>query len=991
MMNSNPWIFTEQEDHESSLAKRESLFSLGNGFLGFRGFYEEREPVYHPGVFINGFYEIEAIPYGEKAYGFAEFNQTMIDIPDARFVRIYIDDEPVSITKGTIHAHTRVLDMQEGTIRRFLDWESPTGLRVRIRWEFLVSYQYQSFGALRVSAEPVVGRQIKIVSSIAQPSLRTVDANDPRVRASTGTASFVQSPFRQADDIALPAAGRFSTQKSGKLLFCGAVHPEISGEQSAVNTSLENTVPSIVCTSQKGKKLTVTKIVVYASGDTANEEQTEKDFTALLRKASSLTFQGLKQKQKQTLDKLWESSFISIPSDPYLEKAIRFNMFQLFQSAGKDGKTSLAAKGLTGGGYEGHYFWDTEIYGLPFFTFTQPKTARALLAYRISLIPRARERAEQLNQKGILFPWRTINGLEASAYFPAGTAQYHINADIVYSLMLYLQVTGDRSIMEEGGAELLFETARFWYDLGFFSDRRNGAFCIHEVTGPDDYTSLVNNNIYTNLMAQYNLDQAERFHQSARKENPEFITAMDEQLGLTAEEVSGWRTAAEKMLLPFDKRSGIHPQDDAFLDRERWDFAACPKDKYPLLLHFHPLVIYRFQVIKQADVVLAHVLQPDAFPWYEKVRDYRYYEDLTTGDSSLSACMQGIMAVESGELDKGLSYMRKTALMDLDDYHGNAKDGLHTAAMAGSWLSLVYGFAGLRCSGGLLKFSPNVHKSLPEYTFRICCQTARIEVSVTKETTTYRHLHGGSAALLHYGQTVTLSPDGDDVAVPTIPAFAGAVFDLDGVITSTDQQHYQAWKRLADELSMDFDEEKNQQLRGVSRIGSLEIIGRYNQRTFTDEQLQEYTDRKNRYYRDSLQELTADALLPGFTELCSQLRSRGIKIGVASASRNAPFILEKLGITSMIDAVAPVEEVVAGKPDPEVFVRCADLLQVPRQACAGFEDAVVGVEAVHRAGMKCVGVGEIVRDLHCDRHITDLSEIDYKSLEDLWKQSSVKE
>jgi alpha,alpha-trehalose phosphorylase len=974
MRDEQSWTITFENPSGEALGRQESLLSLGNGYLGFRGFYPEGEPVFHAGVFINGFYDTAPIIYGEKAYGYPEYSQSMIDLPDARFLQLRIDGEIVSLNRGRVISHVFRLSMKEGMVTRELEWESSTGKRVRISWEFLVSHELQHAASMRVNVEALSSAEIELVSRIAPSAPRSYDAADPRVRASEHRRDL--SCFEtDADHM---CAGRFATESSGLLLYCGAVHTEVSGAQDIYSTEGETGCTTVVVPAEPGKSLSLTKHMIYHHCSQSQQHEAAEDFQKMMRHMDTVSFEQLRMQNTKVLDDLWHTSSVEIQSDRHLELALRFNMFQLFQSAGRDGRTSLAAKGLTGSGYEGHYFWDTEIYGMPFFTFTRPEIARALLSYRISLLPKARKRAQTLSGKGILFPWRTINGDEASAYFPAGTAQYHINADIVYALMLYVNVTGDESIMDAGGAEILIESARFYYDLGFFNPRRNGAFCIHEVTGPDEYSALVNNNYYTNIMAAYNL------HQAAEYSRTHAGSPLLEKLAVTDEEASGWARAAALMYVPYDSQLGIHAQDDQFLDREKWDFENCPKKNYPLLLHFHPLVIYRHQVIKQADVVLAHLLRPDAARWYEKRRDYLYYEQLTTGDSSLSACIQGIIALEIGELDRGIEYLRKTALMDIDDYQGNVRDGLHTAAMGGSWLALVYGAAGLRVTDDTFRFAPITHKRLSSYRFRLTIRKSIIEVSIHDTQAAYRLMSGTAVHLYHYGRLVELSRETPEVELSLYPEFSAAIFDLDGVITSTDHQHYLAWKQLSDELSMDFDEELNRQLRGVSRRESLEIIAGHNNRTFSPEQIQEYTDRKNGYYRKLLESLEPDAVLPGFVELCSQLREHNIKIGVASASRNASFILGKLGIRDFIDALVPAAEVAVGKPDPEVFVRCADLLGVERRGCIGFEDALVGVEAIQAAGMKCVAVGEVVKDTQSDMHVNGLAGLSFEKLRALF-------
>ncbi len=328
-----------------------------------------------------------------------------------------------------------------------------------------------------------------------------------------------------------------------------------------------------------------------------------------------------------------------------------------------------------------------------------------------------------MNQRGgALYPWRTINGLEASAYFPAGTAQYHINADIAYAIFQYLEVTGDDTILEEGAAEVLVETARLFLDLGFFNPEKGGKFCINEVTGPDEYSALSDNNCYTNVMVQHHFEGGVvQLASRLQNENPELWNRLVGKISITDEELRLFNRASQQMYVPYDrKRGGIHIQDDYFLNKEPWDTQKRGEIRHPMLLHYHPLVIYRHQVIKQADTVLGMLLQHHRFPWYQRKRNFAFYEPLTTGgDSSLSACIQGIVAYDCGFLDLGSSYIRQTALMDIDDLHHNTKDGLHTAAMAGSWMAMVYGLGGFRMRDRVPSFRPQLPEELQRLRFHL--------------------------------------------------------------------------------------------------------------------------------------------------------------------------------------------------------------------------------------------------------------------------------
>jgi alpha,alpha-trehalose phosphorylase len=478
-------------------------------------------------------------------------------------------------------------------------------------------------------------------------------------------------------------------------------------------------------------------------------------------------FHQLLTSQEQYMEEFWRRSDVRIKdisehrakrSTVEIQQAIRFNLFHILQASARAEQAGVPAKGLTGQAYEGHYFWDTEIYLLPFLTYTSPRIARNLLAFRYNMLPQARARARELGQRGAMYPWRTISGEEASAYYAAGTAQYHINADIMYALRKYVQATGDEAFLRTYGAEMLVETARLWLDLGFYSDAKGGRFCINGVTGPDEYAAVVNNNAYTNLMARENLRYAAEVVESLRTAEADAYDALVQKTALEASEVNAWSRAAESMYVPTDESLKIILQDDNFLDREPWDFRNTPRDHYPLLLFYHPLNIYRTQVIKQADVILAMFLLGDAFSSEVKKHNFDFYDPLTTGDSSLSSCVEAIIAAQIGDLDKAIQYGMAALLMDLADVGGNVKDGCHIASMGGTWMMLTYGFAGMRDDDGTLSFWP---RRAPEENavlrFPITYRGQLLEVEIGLDKVEYALREGGRLVIRHEKEEIELT------------------------------------------------------------------------------------------------------------------------------------------------------------------------------------------------------------------------------------------
>jgi alpha,alpha-trehalose phosphorylase len=424
---------------------------------------------------------------------------------------------------------------------------------------------------------------------------------------------------------------------------------------------------------------------------------------------------------------------------------------------------AIPAKGLTGHGYDGHTFWDTEIFLLPVLTHCAPELAREALRWRASTLPKARARARRLGLRGAAFPWRTIDGEECSGYLPAGTAAFHVNADIAYAVVRYLDATGDQRFEREAGAPLLVETARLWASLGYHDPRRGGRFSIDGVTGPDEYSPLVDNNLYTNLMAQANL-------RAAANVVERLGTA---ELGVGPGEVAAWRRAAEAMTIPYDPELGVHLQDADFARHAPFDFAGTPPERYPLFLHVPYFELYRRQVVKQPDLVLAMALCGDAFTAEHKRRNFAYYEALTVRDSSLSAGTQAALAAEIGDTQLAYDYLAEVALLDHHDLERNTADGLHLAALAGGWLAVIAGLAGARQRDGELSFAPRLPRSLDRIAFPFAFKGRRLRVEITRERATYELQAGAALQIRHWNTPLTLTPDAPAQAAipppPTLP------------------------------------------------------------------------------------------------------------------------------------------------------------------------------------------------------------------------------
>lgn len=753
------WRITETSFDTASHFLDETLFALGNGYIGLRGTHEEGyggpAGTSLDGTYLNGFYESEAIHYPETAYGLARQNQFMLNVPNGKRIELYLEDECFDLLQGTVEHYERTLDFRTGLLTRVVEWRSPLGRRVAITSRRMVCFHHKHLFAIRYEVTPLnFSGGIRLISALDGAVKNLEAGDDPRVGSAVSGPVLQLQALEQCNDFSalvhrtgnsgftLVSAIDSALSHDGQM-HCETMHEAQRAERHYVLQAVE------------GQTICLTKFGTYFSSRDYPEAELMTRSKDMLALAKGAGFDALAKVQQQYLAEFWQQADVEIAGDDALQQGIHFNQFHLLQSVGRDGKTNIAAKGVTGEGYEGHYFWDTEIYIFPFFLYTKPEIARKLLEYRYSGLDKARQRARQMSHdKGALYPWRTIAGEECSAYFPAGTAQYHINADIAYSIKLYTEASGDESFLLKHGAEIVMETARIWIGIGHYD---GPCFCINEVTGPDEYTALVNNNYYTNAMAQMHLRYAAEVAEKIASLHPEIFHQLAQTIGLDPSEPGEWRRAADHMFLLYDDVIGIHAQDDSFLGKKVWDLATTPQERRPLLLHYHPLVIYRHQVCKQADVVLALLLLGKQFSLDDKKRDFDYYEAVTTHDSSLSSCIFSIIASEVGYREKAYGYFMETARMDLDNTHGNTHYGVHTAAMAGTWMGVVYGFAGMRVYEGALQFAPALPEKWRHYQFKLRIQGQLLQVRVDAEKAEYRLLEGEAIELKHDASLIRLT------------------------------------------------------------------------------------------------------------------------------------------------------------------------------------------------------------------------------------------
>ena len=755
------WSVREKELRLDILAQTESVFALSNGHIGMRGNLDEGEPHGIPGTYLNSVYELRPLPYAEAGYGYPESGQTVIDVTNGKLIRLLVDDEPFDVRYGKLQEHERELDLRAGVLRRSVRWTSPAGRTIIVSSVRMVSLTQRAVAAISYEVEPVDSSVRLVVQSelVANEEVPT-GGKDPR------TAAVLASPLASDEYEAQGMWGLLihHTKVSGLRIAAAMDHSIDCPARMVVESESSPDVARVTIATrlEPGERLRFIKFIAYGWSSMRSRPALHDQVRAALSAARLSGWEGLLAEQRAYLDDFWARADVEVEGDAEIQQAVRFALFHIMQAGARVEQRPIPAKGLTGPGYDGHAFWDTEMFVLPVLTLTLPNAAADELRWRLATLDLARQRAQQLCLKGATFPWRTINGEECSAYWPAGTAAFHINADIAHAVTQYIGATNDTAFEEEVGLPLLVETARLWMALGYFdyADR----FRIDGITGPDEYSAIADNNVYTNLIAQHNLrsaaDAVERHHKAA------------EAFNVKPSEVTRWRHAANQMLIPYDKLLNVTPQDETFTEHEVWDFEATQPDQYPLLLHFPYFDLYRKQVIKQADLVLAMQIFSSAFTAEQKARNFAYYEALTVRDSSLSAQTQAVMAAEVGQLQLAYDYLGETALMDLYDLEHNTRDGLHMASLAGAWTALVMGFGGLRTHDGSLSFAPRLPHGLQRLVFRIVFQNRCLRVEVTAREATYQLLDGTPLKVLHHSEEITISKE-DAVTRPIPPIKAG--------------------------------------------------------------------------------------------------------------------------------------------------------------------------------------------------------------------------
>lgn len=750
------YTVVETDYNEQNNKNNETIFTVANGYIGLRGFFEEgfygAKENSDPTTMINGVYEY--FPYNHIwcRPGFPQRFHAIVGQTNPIDVKVLLDGEPVTLAYG-VEGYSRTLDFRDGTVVRKFTFTAKNGKSADLIFERFASQYDKHLVFVKISVTAKNDCEVKFISSLKSLAISS-GAVKEEIGGASGSVFENPEVYRKANLMQVS----YSTIKSKFDITC-AVADGVDCKSIREDCDRDNSLSSTyIVNAKSGEKIAYTRAIGYATmRDFANFK------TELGKKVSIAYSEGYDknlEKSKSELEKFWKVTDVEIDSDPLVQQGIRFSMFQIYQSTGKDGITNISANGLTGTGYSGHTFWDTEIFMMPMYIYTNPEIAKKLITYRYNILDNARERAKQMDDVGALFSWNSINGEECGHVFEAVTAQYHINNAVYYAIYRYYEATQDEKFLVETCAEILFEISKCMAHRGSFIKERDGEFCINVICGPDEYNPIVDNNLYTNLMTKRQLYFALEVAKLLKEKYPQKYLELVNKCNLDEKEFELWQRAADNMRLPYNKELDIYLQDDNFLFKDPIDLEAIPKERLPLLTNLHPLNLWRYQVIKQADIVLLTFLCCDAFTREMRKKIFDFYEPKTIHDSSLSAGIHSIVACDVGYEGEAYNYLKQSCRMDLDNVNRNTFFGLHAACMGTSWMMLVNGYGGLRIINGKLHFKPYCAENWNCYTFKIKFRGSVLSVKVSKDKTEYRVIEGDNITVFHKDNEIMVDAKG---------------------------------------------------------------------------------------------------------------------------------------------------------------------------------------------------------------------------------------
>jgi maltose phosphorylase len=753
----DPWKVIEEGFDPSRNMVSESIFSLGNEYMGVRGYFEEGSSCDSLlGSYFNGVYEYSD-DINKSAYkGIIDHTHFMVNSVDWLYTRIFIDGEQLDLKTASIDSFTRILDLKEGTLTREFIWNTLSGKMLKVKFLRFLNMDIISEGFQRIVFEPInfsgsveliMGLDFGTIHASKQKNYWDIVRKeaDDEIAAIIGetitSKQRVFSGFRLAADHIKSKSIYESEKAIGYKLLLGLV----KGEPSAVDKFISNVV--IKDPSEENE-------ILWNTGLKAVGEQSNKGFDLAL---------NYSRKQWKNI---WDRFDIEIDGDEKNQQGIRFCIFQMQQTYhGQNPANNIGAKGLTGEAYNGHAFWDTETYCLPFYIFNNLKAAKNLLEFRYSNLDKAMERAKMLDSEGACYPVATLNGEEACDLWQHASLQFQPSTGVAYGIWHYVHISNDKEFLYTHGVEMLIQISRFLKSRGAWG-QISKKFGFFSVMGPDEFHMMVNNNCYTNYMAKKTFNYTLAVLNEMKENSIHHYNELQKKIGFNEAELQDFKVCADNMLILLDEDSGIYEQHEGYFNLPHIDVDSIPIEEFPLYHSWSYDRIYRSHMIKQPDVLMFMFLYNQEFSFESKKANYEYYEPRTIHESSLSPAIHSIFASELQKHEEAFDFFGFATRLDLDNYNRNTKEGLHTTSLAGAWINIVYGFGGMRSDGELLRFNPCIPKAWNSYSFRIVYRDAVLLIKVNKENVDFQVVNDKSAAIEIYGGKYDIDSRGLTIAIP---------------------------------------------------------------------------------------------------------------------------------------------------------------------------------------------------------------------------------
>lgn len=753
------WSIIEEGFDPETVKSSESLFSIGNGAMGQRANFEEHySGKTFQGSYIAGVYYPDKTRVGWWKNGYPEYFAKVLNAPNWIGINVMINNEQLDLFNcNKIEGFRRELNMKEGWLSRSFVVTLKNDVKIEVNAKRFLSLDIDEIGSISYAIKPLDADAEILFQPYLDSSITNEDTNwDDKFWDTLKVSHENHQAFIQAKT--MKTEFHVCTFMQSKVFINDkevALEPSVKANSNYIYFGYKQNV-------KKGSTYTIHKFGGYTVDRNHDKTKLVSAAKSTLSKATQLGFNTLLENQKKAWANIWEMADITINGDIKAQQGIRFNIFHLNQTyLGKDSRLNIGPKGFTGEKYGGSTYWDTEAYCIPFYMATKDqKVARNLLAYRFNHLERAIENAGKLGFKNgaALYPMVTMNGEECHNEWEITFEEIHRNGAIAFAIYNYYRFTGDYSYIPEKGLEVLIGIARFWHQRATFSKAKN-QYVILGVTGPNEYENNVNNNFYTNYIAKWCIDYAlENISKVESEYASDFKRIMD-ITKLSKTETNQWKAVADNMYFPFDKERNIYLQQDGYLDKELITVAHLEKSQRPINQKWSWDRILRSPYIKQADTLQGMYFFEDNFTTEELERHFDFYEPFTVHESSLSPCVHSIQAAKLGRMEQAYTFYLRTSRLDLDDYNHEVHEGLHITSMAGTWMSIVEGFGGMRVKNNTLSFAPKIPKQWEGYSFKINFRDQILKVNVTQSKTSFGLEGDKEMEILVDGKKVKILPN----------------------------------------------------------------------------------------------------------------------------------------------------------------------------------------------------------------------------------------